>query len=474
MGNLLISILFTFSFQAFALEGIELGKHLSKREYGDLDVLVSRRYFKVLTNKNSLNYFLHKGKPRGLQYEMLKIFQNELNKKFDLEHGKLKIQFEVIPVSKKELIPKLLAGEGDIIASGLVPEFNKVPGVSFSDPYKKVHEVLVMRKGVDYESLELSEIISPGKTESDGEYSLSPKYFDIVPFLGRKNLTEHLIPLKVNSHTDEESEELIMEMVSRGKYKAAFIRSDFAELGLRAFPNLEIVDDHDPRDLGISWAVRSQDKALLAAINELVPKIKQGSLLGNLLSYKYFKELNLIKKEGFVLGRHKISKYDKYIKHYSEMYGLDWRLMAALCYQESRFRQDIKNEWGAIGLFQVKQMTANEPYINIPDIEGPDNFENNIHAGIKYLHWIKNRYFDEYEGMSEKNKVRMAIASYNAGPARIRKAIALAKEMGLDHTDWFRSVELALLKMRRTEPVQYVSEINKRYVAYQLLGIDPE
>ena len=76
--------------------------------------------------------------------------------------------------------------------------------------------------------------------------------------------------------------------------------------------------------------------------------------------------------------------------------------------------------------------------------------------------------------MSEKNKVRMAIASYNAGPARVRKAIALAKKMGLDHTDWFRSVEMALLKMRRTEPVQYVSEINKRYVAYQLLGIDPE
>ena len=169
---------------------------------------------------------------------------------------------------------------------------------------------------------------------------------------------------------DEESEELIMEMVSRGKYKAAYIRSDFAELGLKAFPNLEIVDEHDPRDLGISWAVRSQDKALLEAINELVPKIKQGSLLGNLLSYKYFKELNVIKKEGFVLGRHEISKYDKYIKYYSEMYGLDWRLMAALCYQESRFRQDIKNEWGAIGLFQVKQMTANEPYINIPDIEG--------------------------------------------------------------------------------------------------------
>ena len=118
-------------------------------------------------------------------------------------------------------------------------------------------------------------------------------------------------------------------------------------------------------------------------------------------------------------------------------------------------------------------MTADEPYVNISEIEGPQNFENNIHAGIKYLHWIKKRYFDEYEGMTEKNKVRMAIASYNAGPARVRKAIALAKKMELNHLKWFRNVESALIKMRRTEPVHYVSEINKRYVSYQLLGIEP-
>ena len=53
------------------------------------------------------------------------------------------------------------------------------------------------------------------------------------------------------------------------------------------------------------------------------------------------------KIEGFDLGKHQISKYDNLIKRYSEMYGMDWRLMAALCYQESRFTQDIKNKWGA-------------------------------------------------------------------------------------------------------------------------------
>jgi len=212
----------------------------------------------------------------------------------------------------------------------------------------------------------------------------------------------------------------------------------------------------------------------LKVINEFIPLIKQGSLLGNILSSKYFDEINLIKNEGIDLGRHEISKYDSLIKKYSEQYNLDWRLMAALCFQESRFRQNIKNEYGAIGLFQIKQSTANEPYINIPDIEGPENYENNIHAGIKYLSWIKKTYFDNFEGMSEKNKVRMAIASYNAGPNRIRKAIKMAEKMGLEHLKWFRNVEKALINMRKTEPVHYVSDINKRYVSYQLLGVEPD
>ena len=76
--------------------------------------------------------------------------------------------------------------------------------------------------------------------------------------------------------------------------------------------------------------------------------------------------------------------------------------------------------------------------------------------------------------MSEKNKVRMAIASYNAGPNRIRRAIKKAEKLGLEHLKWFRNVEKVLIQMKRTEPVRYVSDINKRYVSYQLLGVEPE
>ena len=116
-------------------------------------------------------------------------------------------------------------------------------------------------------------------------------------------------------------------------------------------------------------------------------------------------------------------------------------------------------------------MTADEPYIGISEIRGEENAENNIHAGVKYLSWIKKRYFDPRKEMSEGARVRMTLAAYNAGPARVLKAIQLAKKMKLDENAWFRQVELVMLKMGKVEPVSYVSEINKRYVSFLLLDI---
>jgi membrane-bound lytic murein transglycosylase MltF len=114
-------------------------------------------------------------------------------------------------------------------------------------------------------------------------------------------------------------------------------------------------------------------------------------------------------------------------------------------------------------------MTANEPYINIPNISGIKNVEHNIHAGVKYLSWIKNRYFSK-KSIPLKDQYRLTMAAYNAGPARVRKAIKLAKKLKLNPNKWFRNVEYAMAHMRKLEPVYYVSEINKRYVSYKILG----
>jgi membrane-bound lytic murein transglycosylase MltF len=103
--------------------------------------------------------------------------------------------------------------------------------------------------------------------------------------------------------------------------------------------------------------------------------------------------------------------------------------------------------------------------VNIPNI---DELEHNIHAGIKYLRFIRDRYFEK-EPINEANKMLFTFASYNAGPARVAKLRLEAEKKGLDPNVWFRNVEIVAAKRIGRETVQYVSNIYKYYTAYRLI-----
>ena len=138
-------------------------------------------------------------------------------------------------------------------------------------------------------------------------------------------------------------------------------------------------------------------------------------------------------------------------------------LIAAMAYQESGLNNSKKNKSGAVGIMQVLPSTGKDKNIRIT---GVHQLENNIHAGVKYLAFLRDRYFSNPK-IHPRNRVRFALASYNAGPAKINRTRSMAKKMGLDSNRWFRNVELAALKIIGQETVRYVSNINKYYVIYQ-------
>jgi membrane-bound lytic murein transglycosylase MltF len=109
--------------------------------------------------------------------------------------------------------------------------------------------------------------------------------------------------------------------------------------------------------------------------------------------------------------------------------------------------------------------TATDKHVNIKDI---DNMGNNIHAGIKYLRFIFDRYFKN-EKMDDLNKTLFSFASYNAGPAKVARLRREAEQMGLDPNVWFNHVEIVAAKRIGRETVQYVSNILKYWVAYKAL-----
>jgi membrane-bound lytic murein transglycosylase MltF len=136
--------------------------------------------------------------------------------------------------------------------------------------------------------------------------------------------------------------------------------------------------------------------------------------------------------------------------------------MAAQGYQESGLDHGRKSHVGAIGVMQVMPKTGAE--LKVGDIR---QLEPNIHAGVKYVRFMIDQYYAD-EPMDDFNKALFAFASYNAGPARIRGLRAKASERGLDPNKWFNNVEVVAAESIGRETVQYVANIYKYYLAYQM------
>jgi membrane-bound lytic murein transglycosylase MltF len=149
-------------------------------------------------------------------------------------------------------------------------------------------------------------------------------------------------------------------------------------------------------------------------------------------------------------------------RKYAERYDLDPLLLVAQGYQESKLDHSQRSRAGAVGVMQMLPSTARDKNVGIPDIT---DLENNIHAGARYLRWMMDRYYDD-PGMTRLQQELFALASYNAGPAKIARLRKKAESQGLDPDLWFDNVEIVAAREIGRETVQYVANIYKYYLAY--------
>ena len=215
----------------------------------------------------------------------------------------------------------------------------------------------------------------------------------------------------------------------------------------------------------LAWAFRKNSPELKKMINKFVAGHKQGTKLFNIITRRYLNSTKWVKNALAKEDLQRLSEADEFFIKYADQYGFDWLFVAALAYQESKIDQSLRSPAGAIGVMQLLPSTAKDPNVNIPKIE---DMENNIHAGVKYLRFIRDRYFEK-EPMDEANKTLFTMASYNAGPAKIAKLRKEAEKTEFDPNVWFRNVEVIAAKRIGRETVQYVSNIYKYYTAYRLI-----
>jgi membrane-bound lytic murein transglycosylase MltF len=213
----------------------------------------------------------------------------------------------------------------------------------------------------------------------------------------------------------------------------------------------------------IAWALRKDSPRLMKSISAFSETVKKGSLLGNILRKRYLGNIGWLDN---ALGGEDRKRYDEtieIIKRYAGEYEFDWLIIAAQAYQESRFDQSKRSPAGAIGVMQLLPTTAADKAVGIPDIS---NLENNIHAGVKYLHWLRETYFLD-EVIAPLDRVLFSFAAYNAGPGNMKRARRRAKRLGFDPNRWFGNVEIGMYRAVSGEPASYVRNIYKYYVTYQ-------
>lgn len=430
---------------------------LSKLWTGDLDEMKKRRVIRVLTVYSKTFYFVDKGQPRGIVYESMHLFEEELNKK--LKTGNLKLHVVVIPVNRDELLPGIASGRGDIAAANLeiTPERQKT--VDFTDPvYKGVNQIVITGPV----SPKLGTIDDLAGKEVYVRKSSS--YYESLSALNDRFKKEGKPLITLNLAPENLENEDLLEMLNAGLVKIVIVDQHIATFWKQIFENITLRTDLVLHDGGnIAWAIRQNSPLLKKELNTFIATNGRGTAFGNTILQRYLKNVKYVKNAATDAELKKFMSTIELFKQYSNQYSLDYLLMAAQGYQESRLDQTVKSQVGAVGVMQVMPATGKD--MKVGDIT---KLEPNINAGVKYMRFMEDQYFKD-EPMDDFNKLIFAFASYNAGPGRIRQLRKVAEERGYNPNVWFGNVERIAAEKIGRETVTYVSNIYKYYLAYKLI-----
>src|SRR5262245_13426579 len=423
---------------------------------GDLDGMIKRRMIRVLVPYSKTHFFIDKGQQRGLTYDALKQFEDELNTK--LKTGHLRVHVVFIPTSRDKLRDGLLNGLGDIIAGNVTVTAARQAEADFAAPtYSNVKELVVSGPGAP--AIASVDDLA-GKTVQVRQISTYRESLEAAS-AALKQKGKPAIDIK--PLPDSLEDEDILEMVNAGLVKITVVDDHLANFWKQIFTDITVHADVAVKTGGeVAMAMRKNSPQLKAELDAFVKTHGKGTAFGNVTLRKYLQNAKYVKN---ATSPEEIAKFNKIVemfKKYGDKYDVDWLLMAAQGYQESRLDQTVKSQVGAIGVMQVMPATGKD--MNVGDISLIDP---NINAGVKYMRWTVDHYFKD-EPMDRLNKALFAFAAYNCGPGRVRQLRAEAKKQGLDPNVWFNNVErVAAAKIGR-ETVTYVSNIYKYYVAYQL------
>lgn len=424
----------------------------------DLEKIKEEGKLRVVTLSRSTSYFDYKGEEMGFEYELAQRFAQSLE-----------VDLEVITAKDEpEMIQKLKDGEVDLIAYPVVISNDLKEQVTFCSHTFNTCQVLVQQKKKN-KFEQVKDVVD--LIDKEVYVVENSKYHKRLI-----NLDDEVGGgLQITTVSNEENEESLIEQVSNGEIEYTVADENIAQVNNTYFKNIDI-------QMRISftqrcaWAVRKGSDDLEEAINKWFEGAK-GDYTCKYLYHKYFEQSKLAnsKSKPKYLSKEKISDFDKIFKKYAEKIDWDWKLLASVAYQESKFNPNAVSWAGAKGLMQLMPGTATKLGTDSVDMMIP---EVSVKTATEYLRRVDNIY-NYIEDKSERTK--FVLASYNAGVGHVRDAMALAEKNGKNPQKWEDVKIFVLLKskpeffndpvvrhgyLRGEEAYKFVEEIMLRYQEY--------
>lgn len=440
---------------------------ISHRNNRDLTEIIKDKKLTVLVENSAISYFIYRGQPMGLEYEILSRFAKEIGVQLEMK----------IVKNLDNMIPMLLSDEGDLISCNYTITKERQKEIDFSEPYMRTPQVLVQRKPKDWSTRKKSDwkkdVLTDPEQLAKQQIHVwgNSSYFKRLEHL-QEELGDTIYTKSVDGSVIPEE---IIEWVSTGIIDYTITDKNVAQINEAFYPNIDIELELSITQK-IAFGIRKTSPALQNQLNEWLNEFMKTTTYRYII-HKYINMKSFAEKsqdEFSSLGGGKISRFDEEIKQISKEYNFDWRLLSSIIYQESKFTEGNESWAGAYGLMQFMP-TVGPVYDVYPD--SPPEVQ--IRGGMKKI----NRNYNDWKEIPDSiQRLKFTLATYNAGLGHIKDAQRLTKKHGKDPLVWDDNVEEFILKLskpkyyqdevcrsgyfRGVETYQYVRKVFIRYNEY--------
>jgi len=389
------------------------------------------------------DYFVYRGFPIGFQYEMFRALEKGIGRNVEI----------IVETEAGKIYHELFEGTYDIVAMDLKYSGFLLPMFKSSIPHSYSYPVLVSGKNVDTTDINTIFVSE--------DFSAMLFFTDDSPY--------SKLPVQKYNYSSEE----LFERVDNGEIPYLICDYNQAITLMPFYSHVRILAKAGPQ-FERRWVLNKKNVQLNEDINHWLLDFKKTPQYRWLIR-KYFSQESSLLNASFATKQKKgISQYDAIIKKYAQKYEFDWRFIASIICQETKFVPELTGKGGSYGLMQLMPTTMEYYGISITD----DN-DAHIRAGIQHLNMLR-RSFDEVK--DEEEKLYFVAAAYNAGRGHIFDAQRLCAKYGENFQKWNDVSKYLKLKSQQefatdsvvksgylpgTHTVKYARQVMERYAAYK-------